>query len=394
MPPTTPVRLDVVDALRGFALLGILIVNILTFATPYYATGMPDPAVRTPLDAAAYALITLLFETKFYLLFSFLFGYSFTLQMNAAQRAGDRFAPRMLRRHAGLLLFGAAHALLLYHGDILTIYAALGIALLLVRHWTPRRAARTGAALILTGGAVWLGLSALEALSPSASALTSNADAQRALQGFTGTIVSTVQQHWREWQTVWPTLIALQGPSALAMFLLGLAAGKRQFLARWTDYDAALTRALRFMLPVGLLGAAFYTYTVHAPVPSALATAGFAVDTLTAPLLSAAYVTLFLRAARAWPTLVARLAPAGRMALSNYVLQSLACALIFHAYGLRLMGQLGIATVAALALLIYAAQLRLSAAWLHRAQYGPLEWLLRALTLWTWPPLARRARPT
>ena len=80
-----PARLQQVDALRGFALFGILVVNIGVFASPYYGSGVVDPAFGRPLDLAASWVFGLLFETKFYLLFSFLFGYSFTLQMAAAE---------------------------------------------------------------------------------------------------------------------------------------------------------------------------------------------------------------------------------------------------------------------------------------------------------------------
>ncbi|MDD7990186.1 hypothetical protein PVA98_13440, partial [Achromobacter xylosoxidans] len=88
-----PPRLAQVDALRGFALLGILVVNIGVFASPFYANGIADPAFSSRADLAVRWLVAWLFETKFYLLFSFLFGYSFTLQMAAAERGGGGGAP-------------------------------------------------------------------------------------------------------------------------------------------------------------------------------------------------------------------------------------------------------------------------------------------------------------
>ena len=132
-----PARLQQVDALRGFALFGILVVNIGVFASPYYGSGVVDPAFGRPLDLAASWVFGLLFETKFYLLFSFLFGYSFTLQMAAAERGQAAFLPRFLRRLAGLAALGAAHAVLFYHGDILLTYAILGLLLLCCRTLSP-----------------------------------------------------------------------------------------------------------------------------------------------------------------------------------------------------------------------------------------------------------------
>ena len=107
-------RQQMVDALRGFALLGILVVNIASFASTYYALGIPDPMAVSSADRIASFMRAFAFETKFYLLFSFLFGYSFTLQMRAAERDGKPFAPRMVRRLVGLWAIGVANAVLLY----------------------------------------------------------------------------------------------------------------------------------------------------------------------------------------------------------------------------------------------------------------------------------------
>jgi uncharacterized protein len=99
-------------------------------------------------------------------------------------------------------------------------------------------------------------------------------------------------------------------------------------------------------------------------------------------------MALFHRPAGA--PLLAWLAPAGRMALSNYLLQSLVCALVFTAYGLGLMGRVAPLACVLCVLALFAAQLALSRWWLARFSYGPVEWLLRALTLAAWPPLRRR----
>lgn len=132
-------RLAQVDALRGFALLGILVVNIGYMASTYHGSGLEDPGFASPLDGAVRWFVTVFFEAKFFLLFSFLFGYSFTLQLDSAERSGARFAPRFLRRLAGLFVLGALHAVLLFPGDILTMYAVLGLILLAARRPGPAR---------------------------------------------------------------------------------------------------------------------------------------------------------------------------------------------------------------------------------------------------------------
>ena len=97
-------REHAIDALRGFALLGILMVNAGSFASTYFGVGVVDPAFSRPVDHAVRWWVSFVFETKFYLLFSLLFGYSFALQMDSAARSGNAFVPRFLRRLLGLLL--------------------------------------------------------------------------------------------------------------------------------------------------------------------------------------------------------------------------------------------------------------------------------------------------
>lgn len=387
-PATDAARLASVDAMRGFALFGILVVNIAAFASPYYGLGVGDPTYASTLDRAVAFAVSALFETKFYLLFSFLFGYSFTLQMRSAEKAGEPLVPRFLRRQAGLWAIGLAHAVLLFHGDILTTYAVLGVALLLVRNWSDRSALWTAALLILATAAFWAVAGLLQSMEPEASSASlASAVAATALDAYRGTPLSVIGQHLRELEGIWVITALLQAPCALAMFLIGLVAGRHQVFARFDDYRSLFRRLAVIGLLVGVPGAVYYGVTsVYAGDPSWQAS-GLVVDILTAPFLSAAYLALaaFVFHGRAGAGAVAVLAPAGRMALSNYVLQSLLCALLFHAYGLRLIGSVPPLGAVALTLLIFGAQLLLSRWWMNRHVYGPLEWLLRALTLWSVP---------
>ncbi|CPI56070.1 Predicted membrane protein [Bordetella pertussis] len=375
---TAAQRLAHLDALRGFALFGILVVNIGVFASVYYGTGLPDPAFSRPLDQWVNVLVAVLFESKFYLLFSFLFGYSFTLQIDAAQRAGAAFAPRFLRRLAGLAVLGLAHAVLLYHGDILLTYAVLGALLLALRRTAPERALRWACWLALLAGLGWLALGVLSLMTPQdpATLALTQEDALAALQAYRGTIGTTIARHIHDLtHGVWMVVLLVQGPFVLAMFLAGLALGRRHALAD----PLAHPRLLRAVLAVVI---------------------GLGAGMLTAPLLSASYAAALLLAMRrpAGARLARWLAPAGRMALTNYLLQSLVCAVLFTAWGLRWVGTLAPLSVLGLAVLVFALQLPWSAWWLRRHAYGPVEWLLRALTLARWPawriepppPAARR----
>lgn len=392
-----PGRLAQVDALRGFALFGILVVNIGVFASPFYGAGVPDPVYSRPVDLAVGWLIAWLFETKFYLLFSFLFGYSFTLQMAAAERGGAAFTPRFLRRLAGLAVLGGAHAVLFYQGDILVTYALLGLGLLLCRRMDPRRALRVSLWLIVLAATLWAVLGGLAFLDPLPAdyAAQYHADALSAIEAYRGTIGTTIAQHVKELtEAVWFTVLLVQGPFVFAMFLAGLALGRRQALADPWRQPRALGLLCALGLLPGLAGSAVYATTGLPSVGSAWELPGLAADLLTAPLLSMSYAAAFLLALRTRPgaRLGAWLAPAGRMALTNYLMQSVVCAFLFTAWGLRLFATVSPLACFIIAVAIFAAQLPLSAWWLRRHAYGPVEWFLRALTLGAWPAW-RRAQP-
>lgn len=387
-------RLAQVDALRGFALFGILVVNIGVFASPFYGAGVPDPLYSRPLDLAVRWLIAWLFETKFYLLFSFLFGYSFTLQMAAAERSQAAFAPRFLRRLAGLAVLGAAHAVLFYQGDILVTYALLGLALLLCRRMRPERALRGALWLIVLAASVWAILGALSFLDPvqGGYAAQYKGDALASIEAYRGTIGTTIAQHIKELkETIWFMVLFVQGPFVFAMFLAGYALGRRNALADpWRQPRALWLLCALGLLP-GLAGSAAYATASLPWAGAAWELPGLAADLLTAPLLSMSYAAAFLLALRTrWGGRAgAWLAPAGRMALSNYLMQSVVCAFLFTAWGLRLFASVSPLAAFGIAVSIFAAQLPLSAWWLRHHAYGPVEWFLRALTVGAWPPWRR-----
>jgi uncharacterized protein len=185
-------------------------------------------------------------------------------------------------------------------------------------------------------------------------------------------------------------LVFFQAPSALAAFLLGLAAGRRRALGDLTHHRRTLRRLQWAGFTVGLLGAAVYAHASLRHPGTAYEIFALGVDVLTAPLLAAAYAATVLRLVdgRRGRAAVTVLAPAGRMTLTNYLAQSLVCALLFTGYGTALVGRVSPAGVAVIAVAIFAVQAVGSRWWLSRHRYGPAEWLLRA-----WTNLARPATP-
>ncbi|QGW83399.1 DUF418 domain-containing protein [Variovorax paradoxus] len=386
-------RQHMVDALRGFALLGILVVNIASFASTYYGLGIPDPLAVSLADRSASFVRAFVFETKFYLLFSFLFGYSFTLQMRAAERDGKRFVPRMVRRLVGLWVIGVLHAVVLYYGDILTTYAVLGGVLLLLRRRGDVFMACAAMALVLVVSLAWAGVGHMYSqMDMQMAARAAYAEAEAALVAYRATPALVVVQHLRDLSQVWWVTGLVQAPEALAMFFAGFVAGRRGLLAHVEAHGKLLRQVVMWGLAIGLPGALAYGLPALRLNDAVRELMGLAVTLLTAPFLTAAYAAGMLLVFQAGPgrVLAQWLAPAGRMALSNYLLQSLVCAWIFLAYGLRWIGTVGPLASFAIALAIFAGNLLLSRWWMHHFTYGPAEWLLRAFTNLQLPPLLRR----
>lgn len=370
-------RIGVVDSLRGFALFGILVTNTVV-ATMFWssqgAAGDPRPMFESTIDLFVYGVVEGFFLGKFYLLFAFLFGYSFTLQIAAAERAGVAPVPRLLRRCLALFLIGLAHVLLLWIGDILTLYAALCLILVALRWIRPRPA-------LITGLVLYFAFASL-AFVPGNGGLAGLGDVfdvQRMHDGFTGTFGDTLraQLSFGPKFTVFTWLG--QGIPALGMFLVGLAAGKRRMLEDTEWISRWLPRALAVGfgagLPVSVVTVTLMT--VHGQLPSFW----YGVQEFANPLMALGYAAGIVWLARyRWAGPVGWLAPAGRMAATNYIGQSVVMMLIYTGYGLALADRVAPAGVVLLAVATYLAQLRVSAWWLRQHPYGPVEWLLRAAT--------------
>ncbi|WP_328299812.1 DUF418 domain-containing protein [Streptomyces sp. NBC_00435] len=379
-----PPRIPEVDALRGFALLGILLVNALVMAGPY-GLGVPGDPDASALDRTVEGVVQAFVVGKFYLMFSFLFGYSFTLQLDSAERDGASAVPRLLRRSFGLIVLGLLHAVLLYAGDILMTYGTLGLILIAARGCSARTALRAARIVYGCASALLLLMGLLSLFVPEAEAdgvdAELAADFPRLVADYRGDAASVVRANIGQLPDAL-LAVPLMGGLVLAAFLAGLYCGKRRLLTGTGDHGARLRRICLFGAAVGLPGSVLMALTAVGPLDPRWALPSAMVGTVTAPALTAAYVCgmlLLMRTARG-ARVAALLAPAGRMALTNYLSQSLAMALVFTAYGLALYDRLGAAVVVLGALALYGAQLALSKRLMARYRYGPVEWLLRLVT--------------
>lgn len=379
-----PERIKDVDALRGFALLGIFLVNILIFADPYNVVGgHPDQGA---LDSAGGWLVAAFFAGKFYVIFSFLFGYSFTLQLRSA-RTGAK--ARILRRLAGLFVLGLLHGLFLFAGDILMTYALMGLVLFFARDTAPRKVVVIGAWLWAVWSALLLSIAALTYFEPSTRAELVE-DIPEMISAYRGDARSVINENAHQLLIyLLPSVLFIGGLLAGA-FLMGLAAGKLRLLAQPVDprHRSRLVKIMIIGLVFGLPGAIASATAQQAGQDDAWSDLAGIFGLVTAPALSATYVCgmLLLLHGKYGTRIANALAPAGRMSLTNYLGQSVVMALVFTAYGFGLYGRVGVATLIAGAVAFYVLQLVVSAWLMRRFRYGPAEWLLRAMTRATFHP--------
>ena len=400
-------RVAALDILRGFASFGILLVNMMFFAWPVYSEVMEAVRWTNPLDRAAAWFVGFFAEGKFFTLFSFLFGLGLALQLQRAERNGERVVPRFARRLGILLLFGLAHVVLFWWGDILTYYALLGFPLLLCRNLRPRQLLGWALGLLavpLLLNAALFGLVELAGNTPEGAAQLEagvaqgagqfEAEYQEALEVYrTGSFGEMIVQRLGDYG--FATLgVTLSGMLFIvfAMFLLGLYAGKRELFRDIPTHIGFFRRVFLGCGVVGLAGTVLYSIwggTANTLGPSLTGLVGLIGYLIGSPALSLCYasgIVLLTQRPRAL-TLLHPLAAVGRTALSNYFLQTLICTTLFYGYGFGLYGRVGPALCFVLTLVIFALQVLLSNVWVQRFRFGPVEWLWRSLTYGKRQPL-------
>jgi uncharacterized protein len=401
MQPSLHERIAVVDVLRAFALFGIIV----THAAGAFLAGPPPGNVNIfgPADRWISELENLLTFGKFFSIFAFLFGLSFAIQLDNAARKGTAFAGRFAWRLVLLFAIGFVHHMF-FSGDILTIYAVLGLVLIPFRKI--RTSVLVGVALLLVLNVPGLVLNLGQANAPppsvgqqQAAAAAGQAFMQRAQHQYdikrAGSVGQVVRMNITESFEEKISFQVFTGRLwiTFGLFLLGLCAGRMNLFRDTGDNRAFFRRAA---LGTGLVAAATTAVVIVHPTSfriastvDALASFAFSVQQFSLAAFYASLVTLlFWRRPRG---LLAWLAPMGKMGLTTYLTQSVFGLMIFYGFGLGLMGKLGVATCVVLGMAFYVVQIALANWWLRHFSMGPVEWLWRSLTYFKLQPLARPA---
>lgn len=377
--PTRVGRRDqLVDGLRGLALLGIVIVNV-EFIMQHADIGWSKNT--SAVDLAVRWFVVTFGELKIYPLFALLFGYGLAAQFDRALATGSPLRVRYARRMIALVILGAVHAVLFFPGDILIVYAAAGTIVFLMRRLPSASLIRAAVVIYAVASGVWLLVGTALALSGSSlDEPTSDAIAHTLADGSFGEVVN---QHLTDWPTTLFFLALIQGPAAIAFMLAGMALRRTDILANPTRHRAAARRALIIVGPLGLIiGGIGAVLAIRGVEFGGL---GFAISFLAAPPLSLAYVAALMLGWNRIPTRVRHLLQAaGRMSLSIYLLESVALSTL--SYGFGLLGRLSPLGGVLLAISVGVALSIFASAWLRCARFGPAEWVLRSVTYWRIQP--------
>ena len=396
-------RLGHLDALRGFALLGIALMNVEFFTAPLADIGQGVGPGQGTLDRAADWLVYVLVQGKFWGLFSLLFGMGFVLMLDRARAAGTRFVPTYLRRATGLLAIGLAHALLVWAGDILVSYA-LGALVLLVlfRNVAADTMQAWGIALwgLPMGSFVLSGVTMMKAGPEQAASLELVPAFMEQLRA--QELAAYSAGSWTEATATRAEFLYRMLPNELALLVLlvgvFLIGGWLVRTGMVLDPSAHRPRLLRLAVTGyaagGLLtgGSLWLTASPVLEGPDAAEAFLASILHLAGGLpLALAYAATFLLLATRPGSRLGVLAPAGRMALTHYLLQSLVGTWLFYGHGFGLWGEVGRAGQVVGVLVFFALQVAASHWWLARFRQGPVEWAWRAFTYGRLVPLRREA---
>ena len=392
-------RIEAIDMVRGFALFGVLLVNMFNFGA--YSIIWNEPG-----DELAFSVMRFFFETKSWRLFSFLFGLGFALQLLGAEERGSKFAPIYLRRLIILFVIGATHALI-YDGDILMLFAELGLVLVLFRK------APLKLLLVLSVGllAVFpIGRVTTSLLEPTQAALTTDYSVR--LEEATAQIeedrlthvyaVGSMREVMADNAYLKNPFTRILGPESslarFAMFLLGLYVGRRRIFHDIPKHIQLIRRVFWWGLPIGLVsmgaerilnattGYEVFGVQQTSLLPQLIGDVLFVYGSTLLAFGYAAGITLLAQHHRG-RRLLGPLGAAGRLALTVYLSSSIMFGALFYGFAFGNAFWLGPAAVTGYAVLFFAILIAFCIWWTNRFRFGPMEWLWRALTYLKFQPM-------
>ena len=391
------------DAIRGVAVMGILAMNIAAFAYPI--SGYFNPlasGAASQGDIATWAFNFVLIDSKMRGMFSMLFGASTLLVMERAAASGRNPARSHYARMGWLFAFGLIHYYLIWFGDILTLYAACGLLLYFFRNLSIRALLWWALGFLvislLAFGSSWVFFALYESgqlpLELQADLTTEMADVSGDFGPANNAYAPEVALMRSDYAAILADRLGphIDGPltqiisflwETMALMLIGMALFKARMLTgEWDAARYGKWAARCFLIAVPpLAGLVWYQIAMGYSI-AAVFGSSIALSTLFDIILTIGWIALIMLAITSWfsSAIVARLAAAGQMAFTNYLVTSLVMTTIFYGYGLSMFDQVSRAGLYLCCFGMWAAMLIWSLPWLARFHYGPLEWLWRSLS--------------
>lgn len=372
-------RILSLDMMRGIAILGIFLVNMLSFHSPFLYIE-PLKWWKNPLDQGIYIFIDIFIQASFYPLFSMLFGYGLVMLSEKTQQKGLSLYPIALRRLFFLLIVGLAHAIFVWHGDILFNYALLGFIFLLFIKLSGKKMLVLGSIFYLMPNLLLLGLLGMAVLFMPGEESTVSVPllAAQSVEIYQqGTFLEITKQRIADWtytNNVWGLVFMLF--TLFPLFLIGGGAAKYKWFEKTSQYRKGFMITFFVTFLLGL------SFKIIPYLGEANLATNYMQDMIGGPLLAISYALMiaYLAEIKWLQKLVTTISNVGRMSFSHYLFQSILSTLIFYQYGLGLYGQVSVAFGTLLVLIIYGSQLLFSMLWLKYFYYGPLEWIWRNFT--------------
>ncbi|MDQ0063128.1 DUF418 domain-containing protein [Paenibacillus harenae] len=383
-------RVRMIDTIRGFSLLGILISNMLIFQYGIYGKDEMEHFDPSKLDAMTHKLLTVFVEGSFMPIFMFLFGYSLFKLRESLVQQGLRQGPALVRRFLLLIGFGMLHSVLLWEGDILLAYGATGFILLLFVNRKVKTLLVWGIALSTV--MLLIGFLPDEESTGATSRMNEYVEQSIAVYG-EGSYTEVMDFRLNEDPLGLPlgvmlASVALAPLMLLPMFLFGIVAARKQWFHNPLRERRANARLAVLFVPIGLALKAVAVWQISSSWSFAFIATGGLVLALGYIFTMAAVLGSISKS----NVVVSAFQAIGRMSMTNYIMQTVICTTVFYGYGLGWFGDIGVLNGLLLALLIYSVQAVVTSFMLRSFKNGPLERLLRMWTYLTFSGKARTAR--
>ena len=398
MPNPTPIntaeRIQEIDIIRGFALFGVLWLNLVAHGYNLVPEGTFDDLASARLDSLIAPIADMFIANKAMALFSLLFGYGFAMIIRRLEARQADSGKIFLRRTAILFAIGIIHIWFVWFGDILHVYALMGFVLYLTRNWSDRNLLVVGLVLALLSTGVVESILQFLYDEPFPWLPTYDIALERHFEVLQGNSYPAYvgELWWASWETMWGMPFYIDYClTALGRFMLGAWIFRQGWLQSTTEYRSDFRR-----WSIVLVGGGIVLTLIGYGIGSVNDVLAYTFDPLPQLALALGYGAAIVALCQSgrFKKVMRGIAAVGRTALSNYLLQSLMYIFVLFGFGLGLLNVLGATLCLALAVSFFALQVVVSGWWVERFRFGPAEWVWRSLTYGQRQPFRRVTKDT